>query len=260
MLVCLDRLEVLRFNGPFGRDAVASRRADLAGLLSRRRVFDHVWTSGLDQLSGPAFGGFEAARIPGRQRLCRQPMHHHAEQDRPGRDRNQRGDRPTGFLERDEGQQREHHRRQAARAEPAQQRDGVRAQPAGPLPVARVQRDYGRILRQFGLAMPAPKPRATAPGRRMGTVLVPTSRQPMLKRRQYAAYSDVVPNISRMEHWHRGGRGVSGSSKRKESPYSSKRWTSGKVPAGVAEPRCDATQRFTQVRAAGRCSRAHRVR
>ena len=150
----------------------------------------------------------------------------------------------------------------AAGAELAQDcpRPWERAAAAGPLPLARVQRDYGRILRPFGLAIPAPKPRATAPGRRVGTVLVPTSRQPVLKRRQYAAYSDVVPNIARREHWHRGGRGVSGSSTRTESPYSRKRWTSGKVPAGVAAPRCAATQRFTPLRAVGRCSRAHRVR
>jgi hypothetical protein len=58
-----------------------------------------------------------------------------------------------------------------------------RAAPTGPLPLARVQRDYGRILRQFGLALPPPKPRGKAPGRRAGTVLVPKARQPVLKRR-----------------------------------------------------------------------------
>ncbi len=58
-----------------------------------------------------------------------------------------------------------------------------RAAPAGPLPLARVQRDYGRIVWQFGLAMPPPKPRGKAPGRRPGTVLPPRARQPLLKRR-----------------------------------------------------------------------------
>lgn len=53
----------------------------------------------------------------------------------------------------------------------------------GPLPLARVQRDYGRILWQFGLAMPAPKPRGKAPGRAVGTKLAPKPRQPILKRR-----------------------------------------------------------------------------
>ena len=62
-----------------------------------------------------------------------------------------------------------------------------RAAPVGPLPLARVQRDYGRILWQFGLAMPAPKPRGKAPGRAVGTVLPPRQRQPVLKRRQLAA-------------------------------------------------------------------------
>ncbi len=51
------------------------------------------------------------------------------------------------------------------------------------LPLARVQRDYGRILRQFQLALPPPKPRGKAPGRRPGTVLPPKPRQPILKRR-----------------------------------------------------------------------------
>ncbi len=54
---------------------------------------------------------------------------------------------------------------------------------AGPLPLARVQRDYGRIVWQFGLAMPPPKPRGKAPGRRPGTVVPPRARQPLLKRR-----------------------------------------------------------------------------
>ncbi len=58
---------------------------------------------------------------------------------------------------------------------------------AGPLPLARVQRDYARILQQFGLAMPPPKPRGKAPGRRPGVVLPPKPRQPILKRRQQAA-------------------------------------------------------------------------
>ena len=46
---------------------------------------------------------------------------------------------------------------------------GARAA-SGPLPLARVQRDYGRILAQFGLGIPPPKPR-----------------QPVLKRRLQAA-------------------------------------------------------------------------
>ncbi len=57
----------------------------------------------------------------------------------------------------------------------------------GPLPLARVQRDYGRILQQFGLGVPAPKPRGKAPGRPVGTVLPPKPRQPLLKRRHLAA-------------------------------------------------------------------------
>ncbi len=57
----------------------------------------------------------------------------------------------------------------------------------GRLPLARVQRDYGRILREFGLAMPAPKPRGKAPGRQPGTRLPPKRRQPILKRRLAAA-------------------------------------------------------------------------
>ncbi|HSH77523.1 MAG TPA: hypothetical protein VLA19_03210 [Herpetosiphonaceae bacterium] len=62
-----------------------------------------------------------------------------------------------------------------------------RAAAAGPVPLARVQRDYGRIIGQFGLAMPPPKPRGKAPGRRPGTRLVPKPRQPILKRRPLAA-------------------------------------------------------------------------
>lgn len=54
---------------------------------------------------------------------------------------------------------------------------------AGLLPLARVQRDYGRILWQFELAMPPPKPRGKAPGRPVGTILAPKVRQPVLKRR-----------------------------------------------------------------------------
>jgi hypothetical protein len=61
-----------------------------------------------------------------------------------------------------------------------------RRRAAGPLPVARVQRDYGRILQQFGLAMPAPKPRGKAPGRPVGTRLPPKRREPLLRRRQQA--------------------------------------------------------------------------
>ena len=62
-----------------------------------------------------------------------------------------------------------------------------RAARAGPLPFARVQRDYGRILWQFGLAMPPPKPRGKAPGRARGTRLIPKPRQPLLQRRDKAA-------------------------------------------------------------------------
>ena len=58
--------------------------------------------------------------------------------------------------------------------------------PDGPLPLARVQRDYGRILAHFGLAMPPPKARGKAPGRIVGTVLEPKPRQPVLKRQQMA--------------------------------------------------------------------------
>jgi hypothetical protein len=62
-----------------------------------------------------------------------------------------------------------------------------RAAAAGPLPLARVQRDYGRILWQFGLALPPPKPRGKAPGRPRGTRLPPKPRQPILNRRLAAA-------------------------------------------------------------------------
>ncbi|MDQ5852383.1 MAG: transposase [Chloroflexota bacterium] len=58
---------------------------------------------------------------------------------------------------------------------------------SGPLPLARVQRDYGRILREFGLGVPAPKPRGKAPGRPPGTRLEPKPRQPLLQRRLKAA-------------------------------------------------------------------------
>jgi len=57
----------------------------------------------------------------------------------------------------------------------------------GRLPLARVQRDYGRILREFGLGVAAPKPRGTAPGRPFGTRLEPKARHPLLNRRQKAA-------------------------------------------------------------------------
>lgn len=57
----------------------------------------------------------------------------------------------------------------------------------GPLPLARVQRDYGRLLREFGLALPLPKPRGKAPGRAVGTRMAPKPRQPLLKRRLPAA-------------------------------------------------------------------------
>ncbi len=62
-----------------------------------------------------------------------------------------------------------------------------RAVGEGPLPLARVQRDYGRILEQFGLRVAAPKARGKALGRRVGTRLEPKVRQPLLKRRQQAA-------------------------------------------------------------------------
>ena len=62
-----------------------------------------------------------------------------------------------------------------------------RPRKAGALPLARVQRDYGRILQQFGLRVAPPKPRGKAPGRRLGTRLVPKARQPLLQRRQKAA-------------------------------------------------------------------------
>ncbi len=57
----------------------------------------------------------------------------------------------------------------------------------GRLPLARVQRDYGRILQEFGLGVPAPKPRGKAPGRPPGTRLAPKPRLPLLKRRSQAA-------------------------------------------------------------------------
>jgi hypothetical protein len=61
--------------------------------------------------------------------------------------------------------------------------------PAGaqPLPLARVQRDYGRILAEFGLEAAPPKARGKAPGRRVGTRLEPKPRLPLLKRRLKAA-------------------------------------------------------------------------
>jgi hypothetical protein len=62
-----------------------------------------------------------------------------------------------------------------------------RASGEGVVPLARVQRDYGRILAQFGLRVAAPKPRGNAPGRRAGTRLEPKPRQPLLKRRRKAA-------------------------------------------------------------------------
>ncbi len=62
-----------------------------------------------------------------------------------------------------------------------------RASGRGALPLGRVQRDYGRILAQFGLGVRAPKPRGKAPGRAVGTVLPPKVRQPLLKRRPAAA-------------------------------------------------------------------------
>jgi hypothetical protein len=55
---------------------------------------------------------------------------------------------------------------------------------SGRLPLARVQRDFGRILREFGLGVAAPKARGKAPGRALGTRLEPKQRQPLLKRRQ----------------------------------------------------------------------------
>ncbi len=62
-----------------------------------------------------------------------------------------------------------------------------RAASSGPLPLARVQRDYGRIVWQFGLAMPPPKPRGKAPGRPPGMRLTPKPRLPLLQRRHAAA-------------------------------------------------------------------------
>ena len=58
-----------------------------------------------------------------------------------------------------------------------------RASRAGVLPLGRVQRDYGRILRQFGLQVRAPKPRGKAPGRPWGAVRPPRVRHPLLQRR-----------------------------------------------------------------------------
>ena len=57
-----------------------------------------------------------------------------------------------------------------------------RARRGGVLPLGRVQRDYGRILRELGLAVPAPKRRGKAPGRPVGRVLAPKPRQPLLRR------------------------------------------------------------------------------
>ena len=57
----------------------------------------------------------------------------------------------------------------------------------GALPLARVQRDFGRLLQEFGLGVPAPKRRGKAPGRAGGTRLAPKARQPLLNRRQKAA-------------------------------------------------------------------------
>jgi hypothetical protein len=62
-----------------------------------------------------------------------------------------------------------------------------RRAPAGPLPLARVQRDYARIVGQFGLAMPPPKPRGKAPGRLPGSRVAPKPRHPILKRQGAAA-------------------------------------------------------------------------
>lgn len=62
-----------------------------------------------------------------------------------------------------------------------------RAAGAGRVPLARVQRDFGRILEQFGLTVAAPKGRGKAPGRHVGMRLEPKVRQPLLKRRQKAA-------------------------------------------------------------------------
>ena len=62
-----------------------------------------------------------------------------------------------------------------------------RAAAGGVLPLARVQRDYGRILQAFGLGVAPPKPRGKAPGRRPGTRLAPKPRQPLLQRRLKAA-------------------------------------------------------------------------
>jgi len=48
--------------------------------------------------------------------------------------------------------------------------------PKQPLPATHVQRDFGRITRQFGTPAVAPKPRGNSSGRRMGTVLTPRPR------------------------------------------------------------------------------------
>ena len=57
----------------------------------------------------------------------------------------------------------------------------------GVLPLARVQRDFGRILQAFGLGVAPPKPRGKAPGRPVGTRLEPKAPQPLLNRRPKAA-------------------------------------------------------------------------
>jgi hypothetical protein len=62
-----------------------------------------------------------------------------------------------------------------------------RPQRGGVLPLGRVQRDYGRILHEFGLAVPAPKRRGKAPGRAVGRVLAPKPRHPVLRRGRQAA-------------------------------------------------------------------------
>jgi hypothetical protein len=74
--------------------------------------------------------------------------------------------------------------RELARDRP---RPWERARPRGVLPLGRVQRDYGRILREFGLGVAAPKPRGKAPGRATGSRRPPKARQPLLKRRPAAA-------------------------------------------------------------------------
>jgi hypothetical protein len=62
-----------------------------------------------------------------------------------------------------------------------------RASRPGALPLGRVQRDYGRLLQQFGLGRPAPKRRGKAPGRPIGAVQSPRMRYPLLRRRGSAA-------------------------------------------------------------------------